>query len=341
MDCFYAAIEIRDDPSLTNKPVAVGGLPEQRSVLCTCNYIAREYGVRSAMASSYAMRLCPDLIILPVNMQKYREVSQVIHGIFREYTSLIEPLALDEAYLDVTDSVHCQGSATWIAQEIRDKIFKITKLTASAGIAPNKFLAKIASGWNKPNDQWVIGSEDIENFVKDLLVDELFGVGKVTAEKLHDNGLKTCSDLQKLSLAQLTAMFGKLGERLYEQCRGIDKRNVEPNRLRKSLSVERTFINDIDNSEDCSNILNELYEMLLQRISKYAADRQIKNQFIKIKTNKFKLSTMERSSNSPNFSIFTDLFHELINRDHTPIRLIGLGVSFTSENNRIMQQELF
>lgn len=340
MDCFYAAIEIRDNPSLVNKPVAVGGLPEQRSVLCTCNYVARQYGVRSAMASSYAMRLCPDLIILPVNMQKYREASQIIQNIFREYTSLIEPLSLDEAYLDVTDSIHCQGSATWIAQEIRDKIFKTTQLTASAGIAPNKFLAKIASGWKKPNGQFVIRPQDVESFIKNLSVDELFGVGKVTAKKLHKHGLKTCSDLQELSLNQLTQLFGKLGERLYEQCRGIDNRNIEPGRLRKSISVERTFVNDITHHEECSEILHELYAMLVQRIDKYAADRQIKNQFLKIKSNKFKLSTIERSCNNPQFSIFQDLFFELINRDKSPIRLLGLGVHFVNKTSQESQQKL-
>lgn len=340
MDCFYAAIEIRDNPSLANKPVAVGGLPEERSVLCTCNYVARQYGVRSAMASSYAMKLCPDLIILPVNMQKYKEASQVIHSIFQKYTTLIEPLALDEAYLDVTDSSHCQGSATWIAEEIRDNIYKTTQLTASAGIAPNKFLAKIASGWKKPNGQFVIRPQDIDNFIKDLPVDELFGVGKVTAKKLHKHGLKTCSDLQKFSLTQLTQMFGKLGERLYDQCRGIDNRNVEPDRLRKSISVERTFVNDITHHEECDEILHELYEMLVQRINKYASDRQIKNQFLKIKSNKFKLSTMERTCHHPNFSLFQELYCELINRDKSPIRLLGLGVNFTNDASQVSQQRL-
>ena len=316
MDCFYAAIEIRDNPSLANQPVAVGGQPEERSVLCTCNYIARKFGVRSAMASAYALRLCPNLIILPVNMQKYREASNIIHQIFKEYTSLIEPLSLDEAYLDVTNSPHCQGSATWIAEEIRKKIFEATQLRASAGIAPNKFLAKIASGWNKPNGQFVLRPQDITHFVKDLPVKELFGVGKVTAEKLYGLGLNTCSDIQKLTLPQLTAHFGKFGKQLYEQSRGIDNRVVDPNRIRKSLSVERTFTNDIELTSDCNPILNELYNTLMSRIQKHAPDRHIKNQYIKIKSSTFKLSTLERSCNEPTFSEFQKLFCEFADREN-------------------------
>lgn len=340
MDCFYAAIEIRDNPSLENYPVAVGGKPEERSVLCTCNYIARKFGVRSAMSSAYALRLCPDLIILPVNMQKYREASNLIHEIFQEYTPLIEPLSLDEAYLDVSNSSHCQGSATWIAQEIRKKIFSETQLTASAGIAPNKFLAKIASGWNKPNGQFVIRPQDIENFVKDLSVEELFGVGKVTAEKLHKFGLKTCSDIQKYTLNELTDHFGKLGKQLYEQSRGIDNRVVDPNRIRKSLSVERTFINDIDLTSDCEPILNDLYNLLMTRLQKYAPDRQIKNQYIKIKSSDFKLSTLERSCIEPTFSEFQKLFSELANREISSMRLLGLGVHFVNEDKKSIQQSL-
>lgn len=340
MDCFYAAIEIRDNPSLANQPVAVGGRPEERSVLCTCNYIARKFGVRSAMASAYALRLCPNLIILPVDMQKYREASNIVQEIFHDYTSLVEPLSLDEAYLDVSDSPHCQGSATWIAQEIRQKIFNATKLTASAGISSNKFLAKIASGWNKPNGQFVIPPPHVENFVKDLSVKELFGVGKVTAKKMHQLGLTTCSDLQKMSLSQLTEYFGKFGKQLYEQCRGLDNRSVDPNRVRKSLSVERTFINDIDVTRDCDSILKELYDTLINRIQKHAPDRSIKNQYLKIKSSTFKLSTLERSCHEPTFSEFQKLLHEFAGREKGLIRLLGLGVHFICEEKEDIQQSL-
>ncbi|MEO8402931.1 MAG: DNA polymerase IV, partial [Gammaproteobacteria bacterium] len=280
MDCFYAAIEIRDNPTLANKPVAVGGQPEERSVLCTCNYVARKFGVRSAMPSSYAKRLCPDLIILPVNMAKYREVSRIIQEIFYEYTTFVEPLSLDEAYLDVSNSNQCQGSATWIAKDILKKIFSRTKLTASAGIAPNKFLAKIASGWRKPNGLFVIQPHEIQNFVDALPVEKLYGVGKVTAEKLHQAGLKKCSDIKGFSLAELVNNFGKLGNQLYEQSRGIDNRSVEPNRIRKSLSVERTFLHDRKTTDDLTGIMNELYEKLIHRIHENEPNSFIKNIYI-------------------------------------------------------------
>lgn len=341
MDCFYAAIEIRDNPSLANKPVAVGGQPEERSVLCTCNYVARKFGVRSAMSSAYALRLCPGLIILPVNMSKYREASAIIQKIFQEYTSLIEPLSLDEAYLDVSNSSHCQGSATWIAEEIRKKIWEATHLTASAGVAPSKYLAKIASGWNKPNGTFVIRPQDVESFVKKLPVEKLFGVGKVSAEKLHRLGLKTCSDLRELSLLELTNHFGKLGNQLYEQSRGRDNRSVNPNRIRKSLSVERTFISDIKNIEDCSETLKELYGMLIARIQKHASNRRIKNQYIKIKSSDFKLSSVERKCSELRFNEFQNLLYELTYKEKCSIRLLGIGMHFECDDKKSHQQSLF
>jgi DNA polymerase-4 len=251
MDCFYAAIEMRDNPRLKNKPVAVGGNPEKRGVICSCNYIARKFGVHSAMATAKALRICPKLILLPVNMEKYRAASEKIHKIFRSFTDIIEPLSLDEAYLDVTDCKHFCGSATLIAKSIRDKINWQLKLTASAGVAPNKLLAKIASDWNKPNGQLVITPENIESFISSLPVKKIFGVGKVTAEKLTKLGIKTCADLQKISLHDLIKRFGNFGAQLYELCRGIDNREVKPNRIRKSLSVEETFMQDLVSQDEC------------------------------------------------------------------------------------------
>lgn len=328
MDCFYAAVEIRDNPSLADKPVAVGGLAEERGVLCTCNYIARKFKVRSAMATAYAKRLCPDLIILPVNMNKYREVAHLIRGIFREFTELVEPLSLDEAYLDVTHASHCQGSATLMAKAIRQKIWDTVKLAASAGVSSNKLLAKIASGWNKPNGLFVIRPQDIDHFMKNLSVNELYGVGKVTAKKLYQLGAKTCSDLQKISLFELEDHFGeKGGHRLYEQCRGIDNRSVEANRIRKSLSVEQTFKQDIC-LDDSFPILSELYALLIARLKKYTADRPIKNQCIKIKLSNFKVITLERSCQAINFSLYEQLLSEIVMRQYGKIRLMGIGVHF-------------
>lgn len=337
MDCFYAAIEIRDNPVLANKPVAVGGSSDKRGVICTCNYLARKYGIHSAMATATALRHCKDLILLPVNMQKYRQVAKEIHSVFREYTDLVEPLALDEAYLDVSDTSHHQGSATLIAKEIRQRIWDAQQLTASAGVAPNKFLAKIASGWKKPNGLFVIRPHEIQNFIKTLSVDELYGVGKVTAEKLHNMNLKTCADLQRFSLVELTQQFGKLGQHLYEQCRGMDHRQVQPNRIRKSLSVERTFPEDLHSLDACIDIIHELYERLVIRIQESAADRPIKNQYIKIKFNDFKQTTAEIMTNEINLSQYLTLFRETYSQEKRSIRLLGVGVHF----NHIAQQSLF
>nr|HAT8714289.1 DNA polymerase IV [Legionella jordanis] len=343
MDCFYAAIEIRDDPSLANKPVAIGGLASERGVLCTCNYIARNYGIHSAMPTALAMRKCPELVLLPVNMAKYRQTSQVIQGIFKEFTELVEPLSLDEAFLDVTASTLHQGSATWIAQAIRQKIWQAEQLTASAGVASNKFLAKIASGWQKPNGLFVIRPEEVLTFVSQLEVEQLFGVGKVTARKLKQMNLKTAADLQKISFHELVGHFGKLGEHLYYQCRGIDNRPVEPNRERKSLSVETTLSKDITNLDEARAILTELHAELVQRLEKSAANMAIKNQYVKLKFHNFKLVSAEIKSYKPELAIFLELFMKLMKEQQNPIRLLGLGVHFFSQEkeNKPIQQSLF
>jgi DNA polymerase-4 len=199
MDCFYAAVETRDNPDLQGKPVAIGGSANKRGVLSTCNYEARTFGLHSAMLTATALQRCRQLVLLPVNMQKYRQASTQIHQIFHRYTDLIEPLSLDEAYLDVTDNTDCQGSASLLAKQIRSEIEQELRLTASAGIAPNKFLAKIASDWHKPNGQFVIPPEAIEEFMIELSVKKIPGVGKVTAEKLHKLGISTCGQLQNIS----------------------------------------------------------------------------------------------------------------------------------------------
>ncbi len=243
MDCFYASIEIRENPALADKPVAVGGRAEQRGVLTTCNYIARKFGLHSAMSTAQALKLCPNLVLLPVNMPLYRAVSQQIHQIFQRYTSIIEPLSLDEAYLDVTDCDKCAGSATWIAQEIRQAIFNELHLTASAGIAPLKFLAKIASDQNKPNGQFVIEPKEVSDFVANLPLKKIPGVGKVTSEKLLQMGLVCCADVQKTERHLLLNLFGKMGQRIWQYSHGIDEREIQPHRERKSVVIH----SDINN----------------------------------------------------------------------------------------------
>ncbi|WP_058476197.1 DNA polymerase IV [Legionella steigerwaltii] len=330
MDCFYAAIEIRDNPLLNNKPVAVGGSANQRGVLCTCNYVARKYGVHSAMPTSVAQRLCPDLIVLPVNMPKYKAVSKSINIIFQQFTDLVEPLSLDEAFLDVTRSSHCQGSATLMAQAIREKIFNEHQLTASAGVAPNKFLAKIASAWNKPNGIFVITPEQVAHFIKTLPVNKLFGVGKVTSSKLNQLNIFTCNDLHQYPLDFLIKHFGKFGQQLYYQAQGIDNRPVQPHRLRKSLSVEKTLQYDIHDPLEAIKIIDALYKSLLVRIQESAADLLIKNQFIKIKMSDFKLVSAEIKSTQVNLECYKELFHKIIHNESKAIRLLGLGVHFAS-----------
>ncbi|WP_233114499.1 DNA polymerase IV, partial [Aggregatibacter actinomycetemcomitans] len=246
MDCFYASTEIRENPFLADKPVAVGGRAEQRGMLTTCNYAAREFGLHSAMPTAQALKLCPNLVLLPVNMPLYREVSQQIHQIFQRYTSIIEPLSLDEAYLDVTDCDKCAGSATWIAQDIRSAIFNELHLTASAGLAPLKFLAKIASDQNKPNGQFVIEPKEVADFVATLPLKKIPGVGKVTSEKLLQMGLATCADVQKYDRNALFNLFGKVGQHIWAYSHGIDERPVQPHRERKSVGVETTLLENIE-----------------------------------------------------------------------------------------------
>ncbi len=343
MDCFYAAIEIRDNPALAEKPVAVGGAADSRGVICTANYVARKFGIHSAMPTATALRQCKNLVLLPVDMPKYRQVAKRIHAVFREFTDVVEPLALDEAYLDVSHITHHQGSATLMAKAIREKIWAGETLRASAGVAPNKFLAKIASGWKKPNGLFVIRPEEIEAFVNILPVDNLFGVGKVTAEKLKKMHIKTCQDLQGLSIFELTEKFGKFGARLYEQARGLDSRNVEPNRERKSLSVERTFSQDIQNIEGSVKLIEEIYTRLLTRLETYAPNRSIKNQYIKIKFSDFKQTTAEIATREISLPRFIELFQKTYANEKRSIRLLGLGVHFESKSksDRFIQQSLF
>jgi DNA polymerase-4 len=342
MDCFYAAVEIRDNPTLIDKPVAVGGPSSKRSVLCTANYIARRYGVHSAMPTGLAYKHCPQLRVLPVDMPKYKQVARKIQAIFQEFTPLVEPLSLDEAYLDVTDSPYYQGSATRIAKAIQARIWESEKLIASAGVAPNKFLAKIASGWKKPNGFLVICPEAVQDFVQTLPVDELYGVGKITAKKFHAMHLKTCADLQKLSFSELTQHFGKLGQHLHGQCRGIDNRSVDPHRIRKSLSVEQTFDRDIDQLDEGLHYITELYQKLTSRLQATAGDHPIKNQYLKIKFSDFKRSSLEISTREINLERYLALFNNFYSTKKAPIRLLGVGVRFAAASQiKVLQRSLF
>jgi len=326
MDCFYAAVEMRDNPSLKNRPVAVGGSKDQRGVLCTCNYVARKYGLHSAMATAHAFKLCPNLELLPVNMSKYRKVSSAIYNIFKHYSSNIEPLSLDEAFLDVTDCTMHQGSATWIAKAIRSQIKEEQGLTASAGVASNKFLAKIASEWCKPDGLFVITPKEMPNFIQALPVQKIFGVGPVSARKLINMGMKTCGDLQRMSLIDLLTDFGSMGARLYKLCRGIDDREVESNRQRKSISVEETYPEDLLKDEALEKLV-PLWVRLQRRVERAKEDFSISKIFLKIKFYDFTRTTVETAiSGEIEQDLYKKLFLEGYSRHNKPIRLLGLGV---------------
>ncbi len=327
MDCFYAAVEEKYNPKLKGVPMAVGGPPNSRAVICTANYEARKFGVRAAVPSSRAMRLCPNLILVPPNFELYRKESRKVREIFQRFTDIIQPLSLDEAYLDVSNCQLFQGSATLIAKEIRRQILEETKLTASAGIAPNKFLAKIASDWHKPNGQFVIRPQDIESFMPSLPIEKIWGVGKVTATKMHQMKLHTCGDIQKLDLIELKRLFGmSRAQELYELARGHDERPVHVDQERKSLSVEETFSRDIGTLKEILQALPSLYQDWLERMQKSGDFSRIRGAVVKMKFHDFKSSTHEQSmSEAPSLQDFERLVTAAWQKRPEPIRLLGVG----------------
>ncbi|MFC5510633.1 DNA polymerase IV [Massilia jejuensis] len=339
-DCFYASVEMRDDPSLRGRPLAVGGRPDQRGVVATCNYEARRYGIHSAMATAQAMKRCPELLVIPPAMEKYRIASRQIMEIYADYTDLVEPLSLDEAYLDVSTSAHCKGSATLIAQEIRRRIFETVGITASAGVAPNKFVAKIASDWNKPDGLFLVRPEEVDAFVSALPVKKLHGVGKVTAAKLNQLGAQTCLDLRGWTMQQLQHHFGSFGARLHDLCRGIDNREVRAERERKSVSTEETYTNDVPDLPACLALLPELYQHLLGRIGRAGAEKCINKLFVKIKFSNFQQTTVECVGHAPHLPTFARLMETGWLRASRPVRLLGVGVRL-GETEHVEQLNLF
>jgi DNA polymerase-4 len=324
MDCFYAAIEVRDRPELRGKPVGVGGT-RGRGVLTTCNYEAREFGVRSAMPTFMALQRCPRLIVLPTRFEVYRREATTVRAIFHRFTSLVEPLSLDEAYLDVT--AH-PGSPGALAQVIREMILRKTQLTCSAGIAPNKLLAKIASDLNKPNGQFEIKPADVAGFMIELPARKLWGIGEKTEKKLQNLGVKTCGQLQKFSRAELVDLFGKFGLELYDQCRGRDDRAVEPDRPRKSLSTEETFLSDLTTVTECQEKLDALIDDLMNDLAKKSEARPVRSIFVKLKFADFTRTTVERAGLSPSPDEYHALLAEAFARTQKNVRLIGVGVRF-------------
>jgi len=332
MDCFYAAVEMRDNPEYRDIPLAIGGKVDRRSVLSTCNYQARQYGVHSAMPSYKAKQLCPELVIIPGRMQVYIEISKHIRAIFARYTEIIEPLSLDEAFLDVTHCSQFQGSATYIAEDIRRAIFDELQLTASAGVAPVKFLAKIASDENKPNGICVITPAQIPAFIKKLPLKKIPGVGKVAQQKLAEKGLFSCADVQQYSADALINEFGKLGGALLNYSRGIDSREVQPYRERKSLAVEHTFSYDIFGEAQCVDKLLPLFDELNKRLQKILDEKTVTKLGVKIKFSDFTIKNAERKSMQVSLPLFSSLLHHLLHKSpDKPIRLIGISVGLSPQ----------
>jgi DNA polymerase IV len=332
MDAFFASIEQRDNADYKGKPLAVG-YSGPRGVVAAASYEARRYGVRSAMASKTALRKCPHLIFVMPHFEVYKSVSRQIMEIFHEYTDLVEPLSLDEAFLDVTENHKHIASATQIAQEIKQKIQETTGLTASAGVSFNKFLAKIASDYNKPNGLFVVKPKDAERFVETLSIEQFYGVGKVTAERMHQLGIKMGADLKQWSEQDLVTKFGKAGHSYYQNARAIDNRPVEWQRIRKSVSSETTFATDIDSYEE---LLPEL-EKLTREVIDYVAKKGFKGRTVSLKIKFADFKVISRSKTFPmSVSDYDTLFKtgaELLQLvDLTPkIRLIGIGIKNNEE----------
>lgn len=323
---------MRDDPTLRGRPLAVGGRPDHRGVIATCNYEARRFGVHSAMSSALAMRKCPELLILPPSMEKYRTASRQIMAIYRDYTAEVEPLSLDEAFLDVTRTDRCKGSATLMANEIRERIRATVGVTVSAGVAPSKFVAKIASDWNKPDGLYVVRPHEVDAFVAALPVRKIFGVGKVTAAKLEKLGLTTCAQLREWPLMDLHRQFGVFGKRLYELSRGIDERPVRADQERKSVSVETTYVTDLRTLDECATELRRLAEQLDVRIARAEAAAAVRKLFVKIRFADFQRTTVECVGEVTHVPTLLALLEKGFARRNQPVRLLGVGVRLEEDD---------
>jgi DNA polymerase-4 len=329
MDAFYASVEQRDDPQLRGKPVIVAWRGN-RSVVCAASYEARKFGVRSAIPAVRAERLCPNAVFLPPDFPRYRDVSRQVRDIFRRHTDLIEPLSLDEAYLDVTENKAGLPTATQVARTIRDQICTELQLTASAGVAPNKFLAKIASDWKKPNGLFVIQPEEVDAFLLPLSVGRLPGVGKVTEEKLKGFDVQTIADLRRLDLSALETRFGRYGVRLYELARGVDESKVVPDRPTQSISAEDTFEHDVSLAET-EHMIRKLAELTWTASRKET--RVARTVVLKLKTAEFKILTRSHTPSSPpsSFEELTAIALSLRERvslgPQQRFRLVGVGLS--------------
>ena len=343
MDAFYASVELKDRPELKDLPVVISS-HHPRAVIAAASYPARKFGLRSAMSMSQAKKLCPQVLVIEPNFEKYRAVSTQIHQIFQRYTHIIEPLSLDEAYLDVTENLKNILSATEVAIQIRHDIFQVTGLTASAGVAPNKFLAKIASDWHKPNGICVIKPSQVQNFIQHLALKKIPGVGKVTQEKLKALQLETLGDLQQLDEAILIQHFGKYGQQLYLYAQGIDERPVQTERERRQISKETTFDDDLILTE-CHNYWPKLIDQVWASLEKKKLSARGVSAKLKLKN--FQVLQHSKSFKQPleNKQQLEDVLQQLLIEmrisKHAQFRLIGVGVYQLSEQQDPPQLSLW
>jgi DNA polymerase-4 len=328
MDAFYASVEQRDDPSLRGKPLAVGGQPHQRGVVAAASYEARAFGVHSAMSMAKAVRLCPSLVIVPPDFSRYKTASNAVFSIFREVTPLVEPLSLDEAYLDVTENAWGETFGTKVARRLKDRIRADTQLTASAGVAPNKFLAKIASGWQKPDGLTVISPDRVEPFLQQLPVDALWGVGPVTARKLRAKGIDKLVDVRTANADVLREAVGSLTDWLLQLANGIDERPVVPNRETKSSGSENTYPEDLT---DIAVIRDEIAEMAVHAV-RWLARREMLARTVTIKVRYDDFTTLTRSHTAAPSRHEADMVARAVRllekteAGQRPVRLLGVSV---------------
>ena len=344
MDAFYASVEQRDNPELRGKPVIVGGHPTQRGVVAAASYEARKFGIHSAMPTSRAMRLCPQVILVRGQMSRYREISREIRAILYSFTPLVEPLSFDEAFLDVTACLEKYGTGAKIGKEIKTRIGEITQLSCSVGVAPNKFVAKIASDLKKPDGFVVVRPEKVDEFLKDLPVSRIWGVGDATEARLHEMQVQTIADLQKIELHELIRKFGKWGARLFELSRGIDERPVSPERETKSISRETTFSKDISDFEQ----LQELISELARDVAAELHHEKLMARTVQIKARYADFTTISRSFTfkepMDHSTLITEaskaLLQHRVSTDLRGFRLLGVGVT-NLESGESLQLSLF
>ncbi|MEC8523017.1 MAG: DNA polymerase IV [Pseudomonadota bacterium] len=323
-DCFFAAVEMRENPELHSVPIAIGGESDRRGVIATCNYPARAFGVRSAMATATARRLCPDLVMLKGRMNLYREVSAQVMAILREYSPLLEQVSVDEAYLELDP----EQQASQVAADIRARIRDELGITVSVGGAPNKFLAKVASDWNKPDGQKMIPPQEVDEFVAALPVGKIPGVGPAFQSRLQVLGIETCADAQSWELNELVRRFGRSGVHLYQRSRGMDNRPLSMERERKSVSVERTYAQDITRHEDCVSEVSALYARWQERVSRTPWKPEALAPFVKVKFADFTQTTLADVQESASPEGFERLLRQALLRDDKPVRLLGIGGRF-------------